>query len=110
MAKFANIFVDQGTTFSEVIDLSNNDGSVFPLAGFVAVAKARKNIWDANPVIFNTVIDTVAGTITISLAATVSALLSPVDYIYDVLISNATTGEVIKIVQGTMVVIATESL
>jgi len=110
MAKYANIFVDKGASFTEVIYLDNDDGTNYLLTGYLATAKARKHIQSTGSVAFTAVVDTVASTVTISLTKIQTAALDPVTYLYDVIISNATTGSVIKIVEGAMIVSSTMSL
>ena len=110
MSRYSNIFVDQGASYTEVIDLNNNDGSIFDLTNFTVVAKAKKHSQSTAFVSFATALDIIAGKVTISLTIAQTTALDPVKYIYDVMIVNTVSGIGIKIVEGTMIVSSTSSL
>ena len=42
MAIIANLFIDQGTDFSIVVDVTDATGSVLDLSGYSAAAQIRK--------------------------------------------------------------------
>ena len=42
MAVIANIFIDQGTDFSVIVDCTDTVGNVLNLTGFTATAQIRK--------------------------------------------------------------------
>ncbi len=43
MAIIANLFIDQGTDFSVVVDVQDATGSVQNLTGYTSAAQIRKN-------------------------------------------------------------------
>ena len=48
MATKANILIDQGTTFSTVINLTNEDGDPIDLTGYTGDSEMRKHYTSSN--------------------------------------------------------------
>lgn len=104
MSRVANIFVDQGASFEELIDLKNDDGTEFVMTDYVVVAKAKKHYQSAQEITFGTSINPVTNDVTFTLTAEQTKALSICSYIYYIYIINTITGKSIKLVEGTMVV------
>ena len=104
MAKLSNIFVDRGASFSEVIDLKNDDGSEFSLSDYTISGSAQKHQDSATNVPFTLVVDDATNNITFSLTPSQTAALSIMTYIFSVYITSMSTGEKIKVAGGNMIV------
>lgn len=104
MAKLSNIFVDRGASFSEIIDLKNDDGSEFSLAGYTVTGWAKKHQDSAIAIPFTFAIDNTTNNITFSLNPTQTAALSVMTYIFSVYITATSTGDTIKVAGGNMIV------
>lgn len=110
MAKYANIFVEKGMSFSEEIDLKNDDGSEFGITSYSAIGKARKHVESETAISFDIAKNLVTNNITFSLTPEATSALSVCNYIYDIVLINNITGEKLKLVEGTMIVSGTASL
>jgi NAD-specific glutamate dehydrogenase len=101
MSAKANIVIDQGTTFTTEINLTDENGFPMNLVDYVANSQMRKWYTSANPsAVFTTEI--VDGTITLSLSANETANIAAGRYVYDI---ELTTGNTItRIVEGIVTV------
>jgi hypothetical protein len=101
MSAKANIVIDQGTTFTTEINLTDESGNPMNLIGYVANSQMRKWYTSANPTaIFTTEI--VDGTVVLSLSSTETANISAGRYVYDVELSVDST--VTRVVEGIVTV------
>lgn len=103
MAIKANLVVDQGTSFSATIDVTNADGSVFNLTGYTVAAQMRKNYTSSTAVTFSATHNGSGGAITLSILPTITADIEPGRYLYDVEITSS-GGSVSRIVEGIVTV------
>ena len=99
-----NIVIDKGTSFEATYNVTNNDSSVYSLTNQTATAKIRKHPTATSYKSFTTSITTSTGEIKISMGSTVTAELTAGRNYYDVILTHATTGKVIKIFEGTALV------
>ena len=92
VAAIANLVMDQGSTFSTVITVYQND-SILDLAGYSAAAQIRKSYSSSSSTSFTTAIDstTSTGKITLSLTSAQTAALEEGRYVYDVIVSSGNT-------------------
>ena len=88
MATKANLVIDQGSTYSTVLTLTDEYGDSLLLNGMVANSQMRKSYTSSNATTFSTSIDTQTGTITLSLSAAQTGALVAGRYVYDVVIKN----------------------
>ena len=88
MATKANLVIDQGSTYSTVLTLTDEFGDSLLLNGMVANSQMRKSYTSSNATTFSTSIDTQTGTITLSLSAAQTGALVAGRYVYDVVIKN----------------------
>jgi len=104
VAAIANLTMDQGSTFSTVITVYQND-SILDLDGYSAAAQIRKSYSSSSSTSFTTAIDstTSTGKITLSLTSTQTAALEEGRYVYDVEIT-ASDSTVTRPIQGTVTV------
>lgn len=100
MATKANLVIDQGTTFTAEIILSDEVGNAFDLTGFTVDAQMRRWYSSSNSISFSTeVTDELSGILTLSLEANTTAALTESRYVYDVVITDA-SNTIIRVVEG----------
>ena len=89
MAIKANLVIDQGTTYSTDLNLTDENGDALVLSGYSANSQIRKHYTSSNSVSFTTSINANAGIITLSLTANQTANLTGGRYVYDVELTDA---------------------
>lgn len=104
MATKANLVIDQGTTFSVELNLTDDNGDVLNLEGFTANAQMRKWYTSSNATSFTTSVNTYYGVITLSLSANQTNILTAGRYVYDVELSDPVSNTVSRIVEGIVTV------
>lgn len=102
MATKANLVIDQGATYEVTLDLTDENGDILNLAGYSANSQLRKWYTSTNSTSFSTSINSVAGTITLSLTATQTANLTAGRYVYDVEVTSSNV--VSRIIEGIVTV------
>lgn len=104
MAAIANLYVDQGTTFSTSVLVTNDDGTAFDLTGYTAAAQIRKSYSSSTAVDFTASIaePVTAGQINLSLTATQTGTLEEGRYVYDVEVTSGVT--VTRVIEGLVTV------
>lgn len=103
MATKANIVIDQGTTFSTVITLADENGDAINLAGYSANSQIRKHYSSSNSQSFSVSLGGTQGTVTLSLTSTQTSNLVAGRYVYDVEVTS-TSNVVSRIVEGIVTV------
>lgn len=103
MAIKANLYIDQGTDFSAVIDVTDVDDNPYDLSGFTAASQMRKNY--ASQTSFDFVAETLGdtGKITLSMSNSVTNEIEPGRYLYDVEITSS-EGTITRVVEGIVIV------
>lgn len=104
-----NIVIEQGTDYQDVFTVSNPDGSPLDLTGYTGVAKIRKHSEATVSTPFAVGIVSTAGQVVISLANTTTTDLKSGRYYYDVIVTSS-VGKKIKVVDGMVLVNASESI
>ena len=107
MAAIANLTVDQGTSFTSDVTVKDANGNAFNLTGYTANAKMAKGF--ASTRTRTTITTTVAadattGVVTLSLSSTVSAGLDAERYVYDLEITQTSSGNVTRVIEGIITV------
>lgn len=98
MAQKANLIIDQGSTFSTTLDVTDEEGNPIDLTTYSASGQIRKHYTSSNSTSFSTALSE-SGILTLTLSANSSNNLEAGRYVYDVeLTSN--TGTVTRIVEG----------
>jgi len=101
MAIYADLYADQGSYFSTVVNVGSLGAFEVDLTGYAVRGKIRKSYSSFNSVDFTAaVIDAAAGQIEISLESDVTAAMKPGRYLYDVEIVNTISSRVQRIVEG----------
>ena len=103
MATKANIIIDQGTTFSTTINLTDEDELPVNLTGYTGDAEIRKHYTSSNSQSFSVSLGGTAGIIVLSLTALQTANLAAGRYVYDVEITSS-SNTVSRIVEGIVTV------
>jgi len=103
MATKANITIDQGTTFSTVISLADDEDVAVDLTGYTANSQIRKHYSSSNSQSFSITLGGTSGTISLSLTSTQTSNLTPGRYVYDVELTSG-SNVVSRIVEGIVTV------
>jgi hypothetical protein len=99
-AAYANLYLEQGTTFSTTIQIDDVYGSDYDLTGFSVRSQVRKSYYSANATAtFSSSVNANTGTITLTLNAATTANIAAGRYVYDTLITNQNQ-EVTRILEG----------
>lgn len=105
MATTANLYVDQGTTFSTIVDLENQDGTALNLTGYTVAGQMRKSYQSSTAVSFVASVygDATNGQIRLQLAPSTTSGLRAGRYIYDVEITNTNSGDKFRVLEGIVI-------
>lgn len=103
MASIANLYIDQGTNFSSIINVNNDDGSAFDLTGYAVKAQIRKTYSSATAVDFVATVPN-PGEIQIALDNSVTVAMKAGRYVYDVIISNASLSNTLRVAEGILTI------
>lgn len=103
MAIKANIVVDQGSSFSTTINLTDTDDTVIDLTGYTGAAQMRKHYTSSNSVPFTVTLVAGEGTVSLSLTANATANVVAGRYVYDVELTDP-NGVISRIVEGIVTV------
>ena len=102
MAAVKNIVIDQGTTFSLSLGLSNDDGSEKDLSDYTVSSQLRKSYYTNTYTSFTTDKVNLTGEVIISLTAEQTSALKAGRYVYDIEISSST--ETVRVLEGIVTV------
>lgn len=104
MATISNLFIDQGSDFSAIVTLNNQDGSPINLTDFTVKSQFRKSFQSSVAVTFTvSVYNALQGKIRIQLSAESSSAVAAGRYLYDVEITSTLTGEKKRVLEGIVV-------
>ena len=103
MATKANIIIDQGTTFSTDIYLTDDNGDAIDLTGYTGASTMRKHYTSSNSQSFTVALNSSNGYVTLSLSSTQTSNLTPGRYVYDVEVVSS-SNVVSRIVEGIVTV------
>ena len=105
MATKANLIIDQGSTFSTDLNLTDENGDGLILTGYTANSQMRKWYTSSNvSAIFTTSINTTSAVITLSLTANQTSSLDSGRYVYDCQITDPNGPVISRIVEGIVTV------
>lgn len=98
---YAELTVDQGSTFESTLDLVNDDGSAINVTNYVFSGQIRKSYYSANATANLTisVVDADNGNVNITLDAATTSNIKAGRYLYDVKMID-TSNVVTRIVEG----------
>ena len=103
MAQVQNIYIDQGTTFSFTIAVSDQYGDVKDLSDYTAASQMRKSFYTNTAIDFTADVSSpLDGEVTISLTAEETSAIKAGRYVYDIEINS--TEETVRVLEGIVVV------
>lgn len=103
MATIQNLYIDQGTTYSLTITVSDQNGDIKDLTDYTVAAQMRKSYYSSTATSFTaTASSPTDGEVTISLTATQTSALKSGRYVYDIEIES--DEETLRILEGIVVV------
>jgi len=106
MATIQNLVIDQGTTFTLTITVTDSNSNVLDLTNYTLRGQMRRSYGASSYVAFTTSKgnDPTDGELTISLTATQTSALKSGRYVYDVEIENTSDDSVTRIIEGIITV------
>ena len=105
MAAFSELVIEQGSTFSSLLNVEDSNGDAINLYAYSANSQMRKSYYSSSyTVITSTVTGTSNGEITLSMTAANTSSLTPGRYVYDVIITSPTNA-VTRVVEGIVTVL-----
>ena len=100
MAIVSNLTVDQGSTFSASIDITDTEDNILVLTGYTVAGQIRKTYDSSTAVSFSASVSNAStGELTISLTTAQTNALVAGRYVYDVEITSA-GGPVTRVIEG----------
>ena len=102
MATVSNVVIDQGTTFSLELNLTNDDTTAKDLTNYTVTSQMRKSYEATTATRFTTAKVNATGQITISLTAAEPAAGTAGRYVYDIEI--ASSSETLRVLEGIVTV------
>lgn len=100
MAIYSNLVVDQGSTFSAFVDLTDPDGKALNLTGYTVAGQIRKSYSSSTSIDFDcSITNAIDGTVNIQLDSTVTNGMKPGRYVYDIEITS-TSNTITRVLEG----------
>ena len=103
MAIKANLLIDQGTTFSSTINITDVDGEIIDLSGYTGASQMRKHYSSSNSTAFSVTITAATGEVTLSLSSNQTANLTAGRYVYDVELTDS-SNVISRVLEGIVTV------
>ena len=101
MAAVSNLAIDQGTTYSVTVSVTDTTGSARNLTGYTGRAQMRRSFYTTSNTAFTVAIDNPSeGEVILSLTATQTSALKAGRYVYDLELVSSNTTSVERIVEG----------
>lgn len=102
---YAELNLDQGTTFRTTLDLTNDDGSTINVAGYTFASQIRKSYFSSNATanLTITTIDAANGKVALSMTAAETANVKPGRYLYDFKMTS-NTNVTTRVIEGIITV------
>lgn len=104
MATKANLVIDQGTSYSVTLNLTDENGDAINLINYSANSQIRKWYSSSNSVAFATSLDITEGTVTLTLTANQTNILKAGRYVYDVELYDTSSNTYSRILEGIVTV------
>lgn len=105
-----DILVDQGATLLRSVGLKSSAKAAVPLTGYTGVMEIREKTASTSIILLLTTsnggleINPSAGTVLIIASPAQTSALTPGKYVYDLELTETSTGIVTKIIQGNLIV------
>jgi hypothetical protein len=100
MATVANIFIDQGSDYSNIVTVTASNGQPLNLTGFTVASQMRKSY--SSSVAYNftaSILSASLGRVRLQLTSTQSEAIPPGRYLYDVEVTSS-SGSKTRVVEG----------
>jgi hypothetical protein len=105
MAVYSNLYIDQGADFSSIVTVENVLGQLFDLTNYSARGQIRKTYSSSNSIDFSANIpNPQSGEILLELTSSQTREMKAGRYVYDVEIFTSNDTEVIRVVEGQIMV------
>lgn len=106
MAEFVELQMEAGATFSTEITVSDNNGEPKDLTGYTLNAQMRKSYYSTTAYNFEISLDDAPnGLVTMSISAANTSIIRAGRYVYDVEMTENSTGFVTRIFEGIVTVL-----
>ena len=102
MSTKANLVVDQGTTFTTTLSITDDDGNTIDLTGYTGAAQLRKHYTSSRAVNFTAEVNEALGEVTLSLTAVQTGNIVAGRYVYDCELTRA--DKVSRVLEGIVTV------
>jgi hypothetical protein len=101
-----NISINTSTSFTQSFTLSNENGSTLNLSNYQIKSQLRKHPQSNSYINFITtaVSPSSGGVVKISLEPNSTSSLKPGRYLYDIILTNNSTGDKTKVIEGSAIV------
>lgn len=102
---YAELTVDQGTTFETSVDLTNDDGTYINVANYTFSSQIRKSYF-SNTITANittTIVDAANGNVKMSITSANTANIRAGRYLYDLKMTSP-TGVTTRVIEGIITV------
>ena len=100
MATVANIFIDQGSDYSNIVTVTASNGQPLNLTGFTVASQMRKSFSSSTAYNFNaSILSASLGRVRLQLSAAQSEAIPPGRYLYDVEVTSS-NGAKSRVVEG----------
>lgn len=105
MASISNLFVDQGSDYSNIVTIASSTGSALDLTNYTVASQMRKSYGSSTYYAFTaSVYNAVDGKIRLQLDADTSSEIPAGRYLYDIEITNTVTEKRTRVLEGTVIV------
>lgn len=104
MATVSNLYIDQGSDYSSIITINNQNGTPVNLTGATVAAQFRKSYNSSSFTNFDvSVYNALAGQIRLRLSASVSSAVPAGRYLYDIETTSNNNNEKKRVLEGIVV-------
>jgi len=105
LATTANLFVDSGSDYSNIITIASSTGGALDLSNYTVKSQMRKSYGSSTYYDFTaSVYDAVTGKIRLQITAANTSLIPAGRYLYDIEITNTNTSAKTRVLEGIVVV------
>jgi hypothetical protein len=100
MATVANIFIDQGSDYSNIVTVTASNGQPLNLTGFTVASQMRKSFSSSTAYNFSaSILSASLGRVRLQLSSAQSETIPPGRYLYDVEVTSS-VGSKTRVVEG----------
>jgi hypothetical protein len=105
VSAFTELLIEQGASFSTTVDVKDAAKAAVNLYSYTASSRMSKSYYStSNTIITSTITGNANGEITLSMTAANTANLTPGRQVFDLLITNTSTGIKTRVVEGIIII------